>query len=193
MSLSRLKVGADVPWVTSWTGEPHSDVRPCDAARGRLAVMQAERPGHGRPLYSRNHLIRQRRSVVRMLCPMCGGATAEDDRWSQTGRYTSAGALRLRGFAPLLPRELKDAAVMLDAGAIAPLHRACAERALNHCPHLSQMPDHTLKPFPASWIEAPLWIEGRSQLGAPVPVVSFIQLFGITGETDKRWRKTAKR
>ena len=43
---------------------------------------------------------------------------------------------------------MKDEQRLLDAGAIAPLHRACAERALTHCPHLKGMPDRELKAFP---------------------------------------------
>ena len=117
MSPSRLKPGVDVPWVTSWTDEPFMGVRPCATVSGRLAVCQADRPGAGRPQYSRNHLVRQRRSVVEMRCPMCGAPTSGDDRWTQTARRTSAGALRARGLGGLLPAEIKDAAVLIDAGA----------------------------------------------------------------------------
>ena len=199
MTLSRLKVGVDVPWVTSWTDEPHLGVAPCESVGGQMAIMQAQRPGHGRPLYSRNHLVRQRWSVARMLCPMCGEPTAEGDRWSQTGKRTSAGALRARGLDAALPRELKDAQVMLDAGAIAPLHLACAERSLSQCPHLSAMADKELKAFPAAWIAAPLWVEARPQAALPglaadpMPVIGFLQIFGVTSDLDKRWRKAARR
>jgi hypothetical protein len=201
MVVSRLRVGVDVPWVTSWTEEPHLGVRPCPSVDGELAVIQAERAGEGRPQYSRNHLVRQRWSVARMLCPMCGDPTAEDDRWTQTASRTSVGAMRVRGLSHLLPAGLKDAAVMIDAGAIAPLHHACAERSLARCPHLSAMADAELKPFPKAWILAPLLVEGRPQGAAllpgvgpsSVPVVSFLQIFGVTGELDKRWRRTARR
>ena len=73
---SRLKVGVDVPWVTSWSDEESLGVRPCPSIGGRLAICQAERPGVGRPQYSMNHLRRQRETVGRMLCPMCGQPTA---------------------------------------------------------------------------------------------------------------------
>ena len=197
MTFSRLQVGVDVPWVTSWTEEPFLGVRPCATVRGGLAVFQTQRPGAGRPQYSRNHLVRQRRSVAEMLCPMCGEATAADDRWTQTARRTSVGAMRARGLGSLLPRELKDAAVVLDGGAIAPLHKACAERSLRQCPHLAAMPSSEIRPFPIAWLVAPLMVEGRSQAAAlpgfnsppPVPVVSFLQIFGVPGELDPRWRR----
>ena len=59
-------------------------------------MAQAERPGEGRPLYSRNHLFRQRKSVREMLCPMCGKPTANGDRWSQTAHWTTAAEVRAR-------------------------------------------------------------------------------------------------
>ncbi|MDB5447250.1 MAG: hypothetical protein JWQ97_2567 [Phenylobacterium sp.] len=202
MTISRLMVGVDVPWVTSWSDEPLLGVRPCSSIAGGLAVCQAERAGHGRPQYSRNHLVRQRRSVAQMLCPMCGEPTPQEDRWSQTARRTSAGALRARGLGALIPPELKDAAVMIDAGAISPLHRACAERSLAQCPHLSAMPEAEIRPFPKAWLVAPLMVEARPEGAAPLPgvglpaalpVVSFLQLFGVTGELDKRWRRHLRR
>ena len=176
-------------------------MRPCSSIAGGLAVCQAERAGHGRPQYSRNHLVRQRRSVAEMLCPMCGEPTPEDDRWSQTARRTSAGALRVRGLAALIPADLKDAEVMIDAGAISPLHRSCAERSLAQCPHLAAVADTEIRPFPKAWLVAPLMVEARPPgatlpgVGAPaaIPVVSFLQLFGLTGELDKRWRRQARR
>jgi len=52
MELSSLKVGDDVPWVTSWTGEPTLGVAPpCPSVGGALAIVQADNPGHGKPLY----------------------------------------------------------------------------------------------------------------------------------------------
>ena len=197
MSVSRLQVGIDVPWVTSWSEEPFLGVRPCPTVGGRLAAHQTQRPGEGRPEYSRNHLVRQRRSVAEMLCPMCGAPTIEGDRWTQTARRTSVGAMRVRGFGQLLLPELKDAAVVIDAGAIAPLHLACAERSMRQCPHLMAMETAEIRPFPKTWVVAPLMIEARRPTpalpGLPgessVPVVSFLQIFGIPGELDKRWRR----
>jgi hypothetical protein len=189
---SRLKVGVDVPWVTSWSEELATEVRRCPSVDGELAICQAVKQGVGKPQYSRNHLQRQRLSVREMRCPMCGEVTSADDRWSQTGRYTTAGELRSRGLGSFLPRDMPDERRLLNAGSIAPLHRACAERALEHCPHLGGMDDKTLKRFPAAWVVTPLMVEARPQPAATlarpaappesVAVVSFLQLCGVTDE-----------
>ena len=178
---SRLQVGVDVPWVTSWSEEAQTGVSPCPSVDGQLAIGQKTLPGVGRPLYSRNHLFRQRKSVREMLCPMCGEPTAEGDRWSQTAQPTTAGALRTRGFGPALPVDMADDQGLLNCGAIAPLHLACAQAALERCPHLGGMGDKTLKPFPKAWVILPLWVEARppEPRAKSVAVVSFLQLVGV--------------
>lgn len=182
---SRLEVGVDVPWVTSWSEEAQTGVSRCASVDGELAIGQAARPGVGRPLYSRNHFFRQRRSVRELLCPMCGRPTPQDDRWSQTGAPTTARALRERGFGWALPAELADDRALLNCGAIAPLHRACAEAALARCPHLGGMAEKDLKRFPAQWIVIPLWVEAKppAQRGGGVPVVGFLQIVGVEEAT----------
>ena len=182
---SQLKVGIDVPWVTSWSEEPTIGVGPCPSIDGALAVGQAEHPGVGRPLYSRNHLFRQRRSVREMLCPMCGEPTPDGDRWSQTARWTTAGEIRAKGLGVWISSDFPDDRRLMDAGAIAPLHRACAERALTHCPHLKGMADHDLKAFPGAWIVAALSVEARQDHALSnvpqrsVAAVTFLQLIGV--------------
>lgn len=180
-TVSRLQVGLDVPWVTSWSDEPETGVAPCPSVDGQLAIGQAENAGVGRPLYSQNHLFRQRRAVREMLCPMCGRPTPAHDRWTQTGYWTTAGELRARGFGPALPADLADAKPLLNCGAIAPLHHACAQAAVTRCPHLSSRPDKSLKRFPGAWVVIPLWIEARTSRppARSVPVVSFLQLVGL--------------
>ncbi|MFI4965554.1 MAG: hypothetical protein ACHP9T_09325 [Caulobacterales bacterium] len=184
-TLSSLKIGVDVPWVTSWSAEPTTGVASCPSIDGALAIGQAERPGQGKPLYSRNHLFRQRKSVREMLCPMCGQPTPDHDRWSQTARWTTAGELRAKGLGVWLPPEFADDRRLLDAGAIAPLHRACAEAALARCPHLGAMADRELKPFPGAWIVAALSVEARpAHALSNVPerskaAVAFLQLIGV--------------
>lgn len=176
---SRLQVGVDVPWVTSWSEEPLGAIGPCASVDGQLAASQAEKPGQGRPLYSQNHLFRQRRTVREMLCPMCGKPTPEGDRWCQTATWTTAGDLRARGFGPALPATLPDDRALLNCGAIAPLHHACASAALTRCPHLGGMADKTLKRFPRAWVIIPLWIEAKRPTGGSLPAVSFLQLVGV--------------
>jgi hypothetical protein len=199
---SRLKVGIDVPWVTSWSEEQILGVRPCPTVNGRLAICQAEHAGFGKPQYSKNHLRRQRASVLQMLCPMCGLATHQDDRWTQIARPVAAGVLRGRGLNAALPKDLPDAAIVIDAGAIAPSHLACVERSLQHCPHLKADPNVQVLRFPERWTtlalevratpQAPVHVLARPQRPpAAISVVSFIQLCGITDTINPNWRETA--
>lgn len=180
-----LTIGIDVPWVASWSAEQVTGVAPCPSIDGGLALGQAEHPGQGEPLYSRNHLFRQRKSVREMRCPMCGAPPEAGDRWTQTGRWTTAGELRARGLRVWLPVDFPDDRPLLDAGAIAPMHHACAERARIECPHLKEMADQELKAFPGAWIVAALSVEARPHHGlsnAPrraVAAVTFLQLIGV--------------
>jgi hypothetical protein len=182
---SRPKVGVDVPWVTSWSGEEVTGVAPCPSVDGALALGQSSAPGQGQPLYSRNHLFRQRKSVREMLCPMCGEPTPAGDRWSQTARWTTAGEVRAKGLGVWLPPDFPDDRRLMDAGAIAPLHRACAERARAQCPHLGGMDDHSLKAFPGTWLVAALSVEAKpahALSNAPQrskAAVAFLQLIGV--------------
>ena len=185
---SSLKVGHDVPWVTSWTGEAHLGIGRCFTVNGRPALRQADAPGLGKPQYSKNHLVRQRLSVIRMLCPMCGEPTAEDDRWTQVAKPVAAGALRRKGLA--LPADIDDDRVLLDAGAIAPLHKRCVDRSLRHCPHLRASPDVHVRRFPPIRTVIPLLIDADEIAGRRPEVVGFLQLCGVTRTIDRRWRLT---
>ena len=196
MRKSGLIVGIDVPWVTSWTEEPVIGVRPCSTVQARPALVQVQNPGYGRPQYSKNHLVRQRQTVLKMLCPMCGDPTPEGDRWTQVARLVSAGRLRRSGKASGLGREIEDKRILLDAGSIAPLHKVCVDRSLKHCPHLKADPNVNVMPFPARWTVLPLLIEAApiiettgepAAIGAML-VITFLQLVGITTRTDRDWR-----
>lgn len=199
MKPSSLKVGVDVPWVTSWTEEPIIGVRPCPTVGGRPALVQVSNAGYGKPQYSKNHLVRQRQTVLHMLCPMCGAPTPPEDRWTQVARLTPAGLLRRAGKAAGLTRDVEDRQVVLDAGSIAPLHRRCVDRSLRYCPHLKSDPNVNVLPFPARWTVLPLLIEASPMIeagaggaaataGAVVTVVTFLQLVGVTGKIDRDWR-----
>ncbi len=185
MAKSQLKVGVDVPWVTSWSGERVLGVGPCASIENELAVLQLEAPGEGKPQYSMNHYRRQRVTVGGMLCPMCGEPTSADDRWTQVARRTNAGALRAKGFGPALPTELSDGAGIVDAGAIAPLHAECSRRSLLYCPHLRGRGEVEVRRFPERWVIAPLLValkpvEGTPLKGpAPKSAVAFLQLLGL--------------
>jgi len=200
MQASRLKVGVDVPWVTSWSSEAIRGAGPCPSVDGRLAILQAESPGYGRPNYSQNHVRRQRVMARAMLCPMCGQPTREGDRWMQTATRVAAGTLRCTGLGGIVPDGVADEQVIFNAGSIAPSHRACAERALEHCPHLGGMASRELLAFPGQWALHPLMVEAEPIPGAalmakppprPPPAVMFLQLVGVTQERQADWRSTA--
>ena len=197
MRLSSLKVGVDVPWVTSWTGEPSLGAGPCPSVGGALAILQADNPGQGKPLYSQNHAVRQRLSVHDMLCPMCGQPTGPSDRWTLVAHPVAAGRLRETGQGDRLPGDLSDDSTLIDAGAIAPLHRACVDRSLRYCPHLKADPHIDVRRFPDRWIVLPLMARAEAPpqlfLARPTParsdaVIGFLQLCGLTGERDAAWR-----
>jgi hypothetical protein len=188
--VGKLRIGVDVPWVTSWSGEQVLGVAPCPSIDGGLAIAQALKPGAGEPQWPKNHLFRQRKSVREMLCPMCGEPTPDADRWSQTARWITAGEVRAKGLGVWLPADFADDRALLDAGAIAPMHRACAERARTECPHLAALPDQELKAFPPAWIVVPLTVEARpapsqhlaaaaNVLQRGVAAVTFLQLLGV--------------
>jgi len=200
-NLSALKVGVDVPWVTSWTGEPVLGVRPCPSVNGALAIVQASKAGHGKPLYSQNHAVRQRLTVRDMLCPMCGQPTTPEDRYTQVAHPFTAGSLRAAGRGRALPAEIEDDRVLVDAGAIAPLHKACSTRSLRYCPHLKADPDIDVRLFPRSWVVLPLMARAeapaqlflaRAELRKEVPVIGFLQLCGLTDQLDRSWRSRAQ-
>jgi len=164
---------------------------PCLTTPGMLAAAQAHNPGFGRPIYSQNHYIRQRFSVRRMLCPMCGEPTVEGDRWTLTARRMTAGALRRRlSIRP--PADLPDRQILIDAGSVAPQHYDCATRSMVQCPHLSADPNLDLRPFAARWFILPLLAAQpatpsvmMAPIRRPPPVVCFLQLCGVTDEIER--------
>jgi hypothetical protein len=196
---SRLVIGVDVPWVTSWSAEEIGSIGPCPSVGGQVAVLQDERTQYGRPIYSKNHFRRQRESVRKMLCPMCGQPTRRGDRWSQTGKHIPAGVMRARGLSNSIPAWIADKRIILDAGAISPGHLTCMSRSLEQCPHLRELDDRELKPFPDKWHVTPMSLEAvlkpRTQ-GASVTAsapqtmlaIGFLQLCGITNRVDRNWR-----
>lgn len=188
LSKSKLKIGVDVPWITSWSGEAMLGAGPCSTVSGRWAIAQEERPGFGKPYYSQNHARRQRECVRDMLCPMCGWPTTTGDRWIQTASLVAAGVLRQRGFGSALPASVRDGTMIFNAGSITPSHRACAVRAREHCPHLRGYSTPTLLAFPDRWTAYPLMVRAKpahvlaaKPVQAP-PAILFLQLFGIGPE-----------
>lgn len=205
MKKSALKVGIDVPWVTSWTAETILGPRQCPSVDGGLALCQSEAAGFGKPEYSKNHVYRQRLTVRRMLCPMCGEPTTAEDRVTQVARRAPAGVVRGGGRSPGLPHQIPDDLILIDAGSIAPLHRACSDRSLTYCPHLKATPNVEVMAFPPRWVTMPLLIEATlppppghalmvSRPGPQrVPVITFLQICGLTEDRDPAWRDNTGR
>ena len=107
------------PWNASWTGEDAYEIRPCRWAGGKLAVWSPHKPGEGRPLFAKPHMVRQRRSIAEMRCTVCGEKTDPTDRWCfGLGNFIENGWW---------------------ATSEAPVHYQCALTAQRVCPHLKRL------------------------------------------------------
>lgn len=122
-------IGQTVPWNAAWTGEAQYEVRPCRWVGGKLALWSPHRPGEGKPIFAKPHVVRQRRSIAEMRCTVCGEKTPPADRW-----WFGLG-------------RLEDGWLMTTE---APVHRVCAEHALRVCPHLRGRAD-ALEPMPGGY------------------------------------------
>lgn len=116
-----------VPWNASWTGELSYEIRNCRWVGGKPALWNPHKPGEGKPIYAKPHMVRQRRSVAQMLCTVCGEKTGPWDRW-----WFGLGS-KIDGWA--------------FATTEAPVHLSCAQHALKVCPHLRE-----LKQDPMPWV-----------------------------------------
>ncbi|MDX2074670.1 MAG: hypothetical protein SFX19_09975 [Alphaproteobacteria bacterium] len=126
-----LVIGRDVPWNAAWTGEDRFELRPCRWANGKLAVWQPTSPGNGKPMFADPHMVRQRMSVMRMICTVCGQRTTPGDRWMfAMGEY------------------IKHLGAKFWVTTEAPVHKACAELAGARCPHIRKLGIQP-QPFPA--------------------------------------------
>jgi len=117
--MDHLKIGINVPWNASWTAEDSYEVRNCRWASGMPAMWSPHRPGEGRPIFAKPHMVRQRRSIAEMRCTVCGEKTDPFDRWwFRLGNKIEGWAL---------------------ATTEAPVHYACAKIAMGLCPHLKRL------------------------------------------------------
>jgi len=113
----RWLIGQNVPWNACWTAEDSYEVRNCRWASGMPAMWSPHKPGEGRPIFAKPHMVRQRRSVAEYRCTVCGERTDWTDRW-----WFRLGSTDVPGWA-LVTTE-------------SPVHRACADLATKVCPHL---------------------------------------------------------
>ena len=130
-------IGTAVPWNALWTGEARYEVRPCRWA-GRLALWQPHAPGSGKPVFADPHIVRQRQSIARMLCTVCGQPTHAPDRW-----WFGA----------------PDVVDGYRTTTEAPVHRACVDHALVVCPHLRGRGSPPMR-FPEHWTVLAAFIGG---------------------------------
>jgi hypothetical protein len=109
-----------VPWVASWSEEAASPqyVARCRFAEGRPAVCEVDRIGHGKPMFARPHMVRQRIAIVECRCDLCGKRLGIADTKVSLSfeRATEVGFLCTEPLS----------------------HRACAAIAAQHCPHLKR-------------------------------------------------------
>ncbi len=116
------KIGENVPWSVSWTGEDSFSLSASGDFPGYFDLLQADRPGSGAPKFAALHVTRQRLGMIGQLCHVCGRRTPERDRYLfpvESGGFVAVGE------------------TMRYAGTVPPVHLACAERARLTCPHLS--------------------------------------------------------
>jgi hypothetical protein len=107
-------IGRQVPWNAAWTAEERYEVRFCRYAQ-RPALWMPHAPGQGRPVFAKPHMGRQRESVIRKLCTVCGERTPAGDRW-----WFGLGVRQ-------------DGYFMTTETAV---HKRCGQHALKVCPHL---------------------------------------------------------
>jgi hypothetical protein len=118
------KIGENVPWTVSWTGEDSYDLFASPTFHGYVDLVQVQRPGDGAPRFAAVHITRQRLGLLGQLCHVCGRRTPARDRYIfpvESGGFVAVGN------------------AMRYAGTVPPVHLACGRRARQLCPHLSHV------------------------------------------------------
>ncbi len=125
------RVGEDVPWTVSWSGESAFDLQPSTDFPGFLDLMQIESPGVGVPRFGAMNISRHRRAMVQHLCHVCGRPTLKKDRYLFPAH--SGGMVTMQNGSQRY------------GGNVPGVHLACARTAAQRCPHLS---GHYGRPVP---------------------------------------------
>jgi hypothetical protein len=120
---TKWRIGENVPWSVSWTGEQRFQLRPSTDFPGYTDLIQSENPGVGTPKFAALHATRHRAGMRDHLCHVCGRRTLARDRYIfpvHSGNFVTItdGSARFAGNVP-------------------PVHLACGKRAALQCPHLS--------------------------------------------------------
>ncbi len=150
------------PWNAAWSAEDRYEIRPCRYANGFPALWSPHKPGEGRPIFAKPHMVRQRKSIAEWRCTVCGERTQPNDRW-----WFKLGTIQEGWFMT----------------SEAPVHRACGERALGVCPHLRGH-DADFEPMPRGFSIL------RSMVGGAVSERDFGLRFppqGVVGHLKIAW------
>lgn len=114
--------GVPVPYTVSWSAEDGNWRLDRCAHAGRLAVMQREARGEGKPRFGKPHSQRQREVIALGLCDLCGKPLAGRTKVSLS-------------HARVVPHGASGPCVMQ----VEPLlHRECALVSMMHCPSLKR-------------------------------------------------------
>lgn len=162
---SRWQIGINVPWNASWTGEDRYEVRNCRWASGMPAMWSPHKPGEGKPIFAKPHMVRQRRSIVEYRCTVCGEKTDWTDRW-----WFGLGQTNVPGWE--------------FATTESPVHFDCARTALKACPHLARL---GIDPTPFTMPDAIL----SAVVGGPATENDFGVIIGnrrVVGHLKYAWR-----
>lgn len=108
-----------VPYTVSWSGEEKFFIAPCPHAK-LLAISQDVAPGVGRPRFGKPHSQRQRETIARELCDICG-------RPLRNRTKVSLSHARLMNHGAAGPAILQVEPL---------LHRECAALSMKYCPSL---------------------------------------------------------
>lgn len=108
-----------VPYTVSWSAEERFFIARCQYFR-RPAICQDVAPGQGQPRFGKPHSQRQRETIARELCDLCGRPLRARTKVSLShARPMPHGA---EGLAILQVEPL--------------LHRECAATSMQYCPSL---------------------------------------------------------
>lgn len=114
--------GTPVPYTVSWSGEDRHFVGVCPYA-GRPALCQSVAPGSGKPAFGKPHDNRQRETIARGLCDLCGKPLKGRTKVSLShARWRDNAFVDRRGTGILQVEPL--------------LHRECAALCMRFCPSL---------------------------------------------------------
>lgn len=116
--------GVPVPYTVSWSGEERQFVGFCVHAR-RLALRMVSAPGVGKPAFGKPHSDRQRETIARGLCDLCGRTLQHRTRVSLSHAREQVHAVADNLSTGILQVEPL-------------LHRECAAVSMRHCPSLKR-------------------------------------------------------